>query len=95
MHQYTVCVAEDCEDENALLSAGLCLNGYEALSAFTGRQALEVCRRETVDVLLLDVSLPDMDGYEVCRQLKADRRTAGIPVVFLTAHSETEDVIRG
>ncbi|MBX3179595.1 MAG: diguanylate cyclase [Candidatus Hydrogenedentes bacterium] len=95
MHQYTVCVAEDCEDENALLRAGLCLNGYEALSAFTGRQALDVCRRQPVDVLLLDVGLPDMDGYEVCRHLKADPRTAGIPVIFITARSDTEDVIRG
>lgn len=95
MHQYTVCVADDCEDENALLCAGLGLNNYDAVRAFTGREALEVCRGRTVDVILLDVGLPDMDGYEVCRRLKAEPRTAGIPVIFITAHSEAENVIRG
>ena len=95
MHHFRVCVADDCEDENALLCTGLRLSNYEALSALNGRQALEICRREPVDILLLDVGLPDIDGYEVCRQLKANSRTAGIPVVFITAHSEAENVIHG
>lgn len=95
MQQYTVCVTDDCEDENALLCAGLSLNSYEAVSAFTGQEALDICQRQLIDVLLLDVGLPDMDGYEVCRRLKADPRTAEIPVVFITAHSEAENVIRG
>lgn len=95
MHQYTVCVTDDCEDENALLCAGLRLNNYEATSAFTGEQALEICRSQHVDVLLLDIGLPDIDGHEVCRRLKAEARTASIPVVFITAHSDTENVIRG
>ena len=95
MQQLTVCVTDDCEDENALLCAGLSLNNYEAVSAFTGREALEMCQRQSIDVLLLDVGLPDMDGYEVCRRLKADPRTAAIPVIFVTAHDEAENVIRG
>jgi len=95
VQQLTVCVTDDCEDENALLCAGLSLNNYEAVSAFTGREALEMCQRQSIDVLLLDVGLPDMDGYEVCRRLKADPRTAAIPVIFVTAHDEAENVIRG
>jgi len=95
VQQFTVCVTDDCEDENALLCAGLSLNSYEAVSAFSGQEALEVCQRESIDVILLDVGLPDMDGYEVCRRLKADPRTAEIPVIFITAHSEAENVIRG
>lgn len=95
MRQFTVCVTDDCEDENALLCAGLCLNNYEALSASTGQQALDICRKKDVDVLLLDVGLPDLDGYEVCSRLKADPATAEIPVIFITAHSDAENVIRG
>lgn len=95
MHHFRVCVAEDCDDGNALLCDGLRLNNYEALAARTGLEALEICRNTPVDIVLLDVGLPDIDGYEVCRRLKSDERTAAIPVVFITAHSEAENVIRG
>lgn len=95
MHHFRVCVTDDCDDENALLCSGLRLNNYEALAARTGQEALEICRKGPVDILLLDVGLPDIDGYEVCRQLKADERTKNIPVVFITAHSEAENVVHG
>lgn len=95
MHHFRVCVADDCDDENALLCTGLHLNNYETISAPTGQAALEICRTSPVDILLLDVGLPDIDGYEVCRQLKSDPLTASIPVVFITAHSETENVVHG
>lgn len=95
MQQLTVCVVDDCEDESTLLCAGLRLNNYEPLRARTGLEALEICRKHSVDVILLDVGLPDIDGYEVCRRLKADPRTAGIPVVFITAHNDAENVVHG
>ncbi len=95
MEQFSVCVAEDCADENDLLCMGLRLNNYRALSAYTGQEALDLCRNGKVDVVLLDVELPDMDGYEVCRQLKADPSTAEIPVIFITAHNDAENVIQG
>jgi diguanylate cyclase (GGDEF)-like protein len=86
---------DDAEDENALLCEGLRLHYYEALSARTGQEALAICRREQVDILLLGVGLPDIDGYEVCRQLKEDSRTSGIPVVFISTHSEAESAVHG
>ncbi len=95
MEQFTVCVADDSVDENDLLCMGLRLSNYHALSAYTGQEALDLCRKGKVDVLLLDVELPDMDGYAVCQQLKADPATASLPVIFVTAHSDAENVIRG
>ncbi|MCF6285864.1 MAG: diguanylate cyclase [Candidatus Hydrogenedentes bacterium] len=95
MEKFAVCVADDCADENDLLCMGLRLNNYRALAAYTGRETLDLCRSGQVDVLLLDVEMPDMDGYEVCRQLKADPATAGLPVIFITAHSDAENVIQG
>lgn len=74
---------------------GLRMNNYRALPAYTGEEAVDLCLSGKVDVLLLDVELPDMDGYAVCRQLKANPNTADIPVIFITAHSDAENVIQG
>ena len=95
MEKFSVCVVDDCVDENDLLCMGLRLNNYHALSAYTGQEAIDICRKHDVDVVLLDVELPDMDGYEVCRQLKADPATAELPVIFVTAHSDAQNVIQG
>lgn len=95
MHHFRVCVVDDCEDENALLCTGLRLSGYESVAAHTGLEALEICRKGPVDVVLLDVDLPDIDGYEVCRRLKADEQTAQIPVIFISGHSEAQNVVHG
>jgi two-component system, cell cycle response regulator len=95
LEQFSVCVADDCADENDLLCMGLRLNNYAALPAYTGQEALDLCSQGKVDVLLLDVELPDIDGYEVCRQLKAEPGTSAIPVIFITAHSDAENVIQG
>lgn len=95
MEQFTVCVADDCTDENDLLCMGLRLHNYQTLAAYNGRDALDLCRNGQADIVLLDVDLPDMDGYEVCRQLKADPATADLPVIFITAHNDAENVIQG
>lgn len=95
MEQFAVCVVDDCADENDLLCMGLRMNNYRALPAYTGEEAVDLCLSGKVDVLLLDVELPDMDGYAVCRQLKANPNTADIPVIFITAHSDAENVIQG
>jgi putative two-component system response regulator len=87
----TVLVVDD-TPENLALMRGLLKDHYKTLFATNGEQALKVAREHRgVDIILLDVMMPVMDGYEVCRQLKADERTRGIPVIFLTAKSQVED----
>jgi two-component system cell cycle response regulator len=71
-------------------------DGYQVTAAGTGREGLRLAREEDPDAILLDVALPDTDGFEVCRRLKEDPRTDSIPVVFLTAHYQDEEsMIRG
>jgi class 3 adenylate cyclase/CBS domain-containing protein len=68
---------------------------YEVLVALDGASALEVAETEVPDLVLLDVMMPDMDGWEVCQRLKANSKTQGIPVIFITAKTQMEDEIRG
>jgi CheY-like chemotaxis protein len=68
---------------------------YEVLAAADGKTALETARREQPDLILLDILMPDLDGYEVCRRLKGNRETQNIPVIFVTALSGGADEVRG
>ncbi len=68
---------------------------YDISVALNGRQALSIMEKVRPDLILLDVMMPDIDGYEVCRTLKKDRRTDSIPVIFLTAKSDKEDIVKG
>lgn len=69
--------------------------GYDMAVATCGDQALKVAGRFRPDLILLDVMMPEMDGYETCRRLKEDPETAPIPVIFVTARRETEAIVRG
>ncbi len=72
------------------------LSSYETVHATIGEQALEMVRSDAApDLILLDVMMPGMDGFEVCRRLKADEKTRDIPIIFLTARGEAEDEVRG
>lgn len=95
MHDITICIVEDLHDEALVLSEGLQYFDYQTVIAHTGKEALERCRQGGVHLVLLDVGLPDMDGYEVCRQLKADPKTMDIPVIFVTARGDAGDVEHG
>lgn len=66
-------------------------SGFEVGVTTTGRQALEQAQTETPDILILDVMLPEMDGYEVLRRLRADARTKSLPILMLTAKGQRED----
>jgi len=90
----TVLVVDDAPANLSLL-AGLLNKSYRVKVAPSGGKALELARRAAPDLVLLDVMMPEMDGYEVCRRLKADPRTARVPVLFLTAMSQPEDEARG
>lgn len=68
---------------------------YDILFATGGREALEIAANEVPDLILLDVMMPNMDGYQVCKKLKADPRTQRIPVIFITAMDQDEDEARG
>jgi diguanylate cyclase (GGDEF)-like protein len=70
-------------------------NDNECFVASTGAQALELAGREKIDLMLLDIMLPDTDGYSVCRQLKKTPQTASIPVIFISAKVDTDDEVRG
>lgn len=69
--------------------------GYQINVAQNGTQAIELASKVKPDLILLDVMMPDLDGFEVCRHLKADPAVSHIPIVFLTARTETEDLIKG
>ena len=85
-----ILVVDDTPDNLTLMSA-LLRDRYRVKVANHGNKALQLVRDQPPDLILLDVMMPELDGYEVLRQLKADPNNAGIPVIFLTAKSETED----
>ena len=90
----TLLVVDD-TPANLNLLAGLLNPDYRVKLATHGSRALDLAAKEPPDLILLDVMMPEMDGYEVCRRLKADARTAEIPVIFITAMSQPEDEARG
>jgi len=68
---------------------------YQVFMATNGQQAIQLCKTNPPDLVLLDIVMPQMDGYEVCRQLKADPITRDIPVIFVTAHTDTDQETLG
>ncbi len=90
-----ILVVDDVPANVRLLEARLLAEYFEVLTAYSGPEAIEACENGKVDVVLLDVMMPDMDGFEVCRRLKKDPATAHIPVVMVTALDQTSDRIRG
>lgn len=83
------------EDDNFLLSmyvTKLNLENYKVLQATTGLQALKVVAKDLPDLILLDLKLPEMDGFEVLKNLKASQETKAVPVIVLTNYSEKEHI---
>lgn len=90
-----ILVVDDVEPNVRLLEAKLTIEYYEVLTAMDGATAIEIASAERPDIILLDVMMPGMDGFETCRRLKADPVTRHIPVVLVTALDGREDRIRG
>ncbi len=90
-----VLVVDDVELNVKLLEAKMASEYFEVISAFNGASALELAETDPPDIILLDVMMPRMDGFEVCRRLKANPRTTDIPVVMVTALSDVADRLRG
>jgi CheY-like chemotaxis protein len=87
----TVLLVEDNDDNLRIYSTFLTYSGYRVLEAVDGEEGLATARAERPDVILMDVSIPKLDGYEVTRLLKADPLTAQIPVIAVTAHALPAD----
>src|SRR6267142_485984 len=90
-----ILVVDDVEVNVKLLGAKLASEYFDVLTAADGASALRLCRAELPDLVLLDVMMPEMDGFEVCLRLKADPTTAHIPVVMVTALSDAADRLTG
>jgi len=86
----------DDEPRNIQLAGGVLVdNGYEVAYARSGKEALSTAAETNPDLILLDIMMPEMDGYETCRRLKAAPATAEVPVIFLTARAAVEAVVLG
>src|SRR2546429_7421150 len=90
-----ILVVDDVPANVKLLEARLSAEYFDVLTASSGAEALQICSRAECDIVLLDVMMPDLDGFEVCRRLKADPATHHIPVVMVTALDQPSDRVRG
>jgi len=90
----TILMVDDVPENLELLSGMLKGRGYQVRAALSGKLALQAVRNDPPDLILLDINMPEMNGYEVCEKLKADQALKDIPVIFLSALSETLDKVK-
>lgn len=88
-----ILIVDDSQDNLAICAKILARDPYQILSAHSGKEALAIVARDKPDVVLLDVQMPEMDGFEVCERLKSAAATAHIPILFITAHHKDGDSI--
>lgn len=91
MEQKRILIADDEEDLVTTLQFTLEKEGYECLTAYDGKEALDKAKSENPDLIILDIMMPKMNGYEVSRLLKFDKRYKHIPIVMLTARTQEKD----
>jgi len=93
--QSAILIVDDAPDSLGLLQDVMRRQGYQTFVATSGKRALDIATRVQPDLILLDVILPDLDGLEICRRLKRQPDTAHIPVIFVSACGETDDIVAG
>jgi two-component system, cell cycle response regulator len=93
--QAAVLIVDDAPAHLSALRSMMLEQGHQTFVANSGERALSIAQRAQPDLILLDIVLPGMDGLEVCRRLKAHPATSGIPVIFMSARTETEDIVAG
>jgi two-component system sensor histidine kinase/response regulator len=93
--KYEILIVDDIPSNLNFLSEVLHAEGIGVMLATTGADAIEIARYKLPDLILLDIAMPMMDGYEVCEKLKSEPETRDIPVIFLTARTEPEDILKG
>lgn len=90
-----ILIVDDVEQNVAVLSQVLRNSGYQVMAAFNGEQALRMVDKRLPDLILLDVMMPGIDGFETCKMLKANERAKDVPVIFLSALSESDTKVKG
>jgi len=95
MSKGKILIVEDDRDIAEMVEYNLRKEGYETLSAFNGEDGVKLAKKESPDLIILDIMLPIIDGFEVCRILKKEQITADIPVIILSAKSQETDKIVG
>lgn len=93
--RFSILIVDDEPRNIQILGTILKKNGYQVEFATDGRKALDWLNSKNFDLVMLDVMMPGLDGYEVCERIKANTRMMHIPVIFLTAKTETEDIVKG
>src|SRR5512143_2761129 len=88
-------IVEDDVDLSEMLHSYFRGQGYDVLTAAWGEDAVQLTTEHTPNLVVLDIRLPDIDGYEVCRRLRTNRRTRDIPVIFLTEQRDRVDKLQG
>lgn len=94
LHQSKILIVDDTIEEMQMLSATLSQYGYTVRGASAGSMALKAAHALPPDLILLDIMMPELDGYEVCQKLKSDRVTCDIPIIFLSAIQNVDDKIK-
>ncbi|HEX2619744.1 MAG TPA: response regulator [Phototrophicaceae bacterium] len=95
MDKHQILIVEDDNDLSEMLSAYFRVQNYNVLTAAWGGEAIRLVQDSPVDLVVLDIRLPDIDGFEVCRQMRTQRRTQDIPIIFLTEKRDRVDKLQG
>ena len=90
-----ILIVEDDADLTEMLTTYFRMQKYDVLTAAWGRDALAISAEEPLDLVILDIRLPDIDGYEICQQLRTQRRTQDVPIIFMTEKSDRVDRLHG
>ena len=94
MGKAKILVVDDNEKNVELLEAILQAADFEVLKAYDGKQAIEMVGRQRPDLLLLDIMMPQLDGFQVCEMLRKDPQNAGLPVIMVTAKDKESDIVQ-
>jgi CheY-like chemotaxis protein len=90
-----ILIVEDCDDQGALLRHTLMKHNYVVKVAMNGRQALAMMQEQVPNIVFTDILMPEMDGFELCREIKKDPKLAQIPVILLTASWDMSSLLQG
>ena len=91
----TILIVEDSRTQSAKLKFVLDQAGYTALQAFDGLQGLQIAKQEPIDLIISDVNMPNMDGFEMCNQIKSYPKIRHIPLLLLTTLSDPDSLLKG